>query len=1007
MRRDSRTDKWMATALGLIALAIMFAGTASPTHAQATGGSIAGIVVRFGSQSPVEGVRIEVVNTTLQTMTDAAGRFRLTSVQGDTVILRATRIGLQPVTQPVSVGSTDLRVVMQDAAISLDQIVVTGTSEGTQKRALGNAVSVLDISAKQVVAPVANVEQALKANAPGVYVLPSSGQVGSSGRIRVRGVSSITLGLQPILYIDGVRVDNRSRSRIPGSNQEGTNRLGDLDPADIESIEIIKGPAAATLYGTDASSGVIQVITKRGASGASRLVVSASAGANWIHDQEGRFRTYYRRNPDGSLFNYHPTQFEADRGTPFFRTGQVRDLDIQLSGGTNDLQYYVSGGNNLHEGPMAPNNARTSRARANFTAIVNSKTTLVANAAYTGGKTTFNNEGFRGTWQIYSPCISAACWTDGRGFAVGGIPHDDAARVYKDYEDRAIFTAGTTVTYRPWESFTNRLVLGFDKSNVAFHTVVELQTDPRILAAFGANALGFHSLARADITTKTVDYAGTYRTRLPRQIDSKTTIGFQYLGSYVESSGMTGRRFPAPGITAISAAADRTTTAPSATFLENNTVGIFLEEELSLNDRLFVTAAIRMDDNSAFGEEFSPITYPKLSASWVASEEPFWRFPFINTFKLRAAYGQSGRQPDNFASLAIYSPISAPGGVAGVAPASLGNARLGPERGEEIEAGFDAGLLDDRLGIEFTYYNKYTNDAILNQTTPPSLGYPGSSPVNIGKIRNTGLELQVKGSVLRRENLDWDLAFTSSYNTNRVLDMRGIPPLPIGPTQQTRQGWPLASFFGPKVIGATVADDGTVSNIRCDGGRGRDGLEPGGPAVDCATAPRVYLGRNTPKWEGSLASNVTLLRRLELSALMDYSIGSMAYSYNDGYPCDGLRACEINVFPEVAKANPLLAGDIVRSRETQVLGILYHTDMTYARLRQVSASYILPDRLLRALRASAATLTMTARNLPILYQRDKHTRYDPDVESNNGQFQLNFFAVPQPIQFLTSLRLTF
>src|SRR5207253_7371469 len=266
------------------------------------------------------------------------------------------------------------------------------------------------------------------------------------------------------------------------------------------------------------------------------------------------------------------------------------------------------------------------------------------------------------------------------------------------------------------------------------------------------------------------------------------------------------------------------TTSGSEDVLENKSAGVFVQEQLGINNRLFLTGALRADDNSAFGANFKFVTYPKLSASWVVNEEPFWkRNGALSTLKLRAAWGQAGQQPDAFAAQQSYAPTSGNAGVPTLTPQNLGNPDLKPERGEELEVGLDAGLFHDESTLSFTYYNNYTKDAIVPRTIKPSLGYPGTQLVNLGEVRNWGYEVQLDSRLFESQRFAGTLGFGFSYNNNRVLDLGGVPLVQyargtaIPQVQQDRVGYPIGSYFRVLLVSAQLDAKKNPINLLCKG----------------------------------------------------------------------------------------------------------------------------------------------------------------------------------------------
>ena len=1025
MRHSCRLS---AIAVALLAITV---GAADQATAQNV---VAGVVVGARNRQPLPGVRVLVEATGLFAVTDAAGRFHIENVVGVRVSLSAQLIGYRAVTLPVSVGATDIQLVLAELIINLDEIVVTGTAGETQRRAVGNTVAKIATAEIQAIAPTSDMFSALKAQAPSVHIRPSGGGAGEGGQIRIRGVNSLSLNNEPLIYVDGVRVDNSDRGIAASSTYwQGAHRLNDIPVQEIESIEIIKGSAAATLYGTEASNGVIQIITKRGRVGRPRVNVSMQQGANWVPNPGDRMPTMWSRLDDGSFHQsadcalpgapspcgFNAARNEALNGTPIFTTGHVQRYGVDVTGGSDELQYFIGAGWEEESGTVQPSALERFRLRTNLTAIVSPQLQVTANLGYSAAQTdyalTWFQQGGGGVAHVMYPDISATGrGADGRGFGNRLTPSQYRfAKIVSDNVDR--FTGGVTIRHEPSSWFSHRFTVGADYGATEGNLITERQTDLDILAKLGVEALGLRVVNNRTSQINTIDYAGSVNFDLTDRVRSKTSVGLQYYRQYIEFNEVRGEQFPGPGVTAVNAAAVK---FASGTFSENITVGTYVQQQFSLNDRLYLTAAIRADDNSAFGEDFDLVTYPKFGAAWVMSEEPFWPFSFINTFRVRGAYGQSGKQPISFAALRVFQPMTAPGDQAGVRPLSVGNPELGPERSEEYEIGFEAGLFDDRIGIDFNYYNKRTSDLILNRNIPPSAGFPGSQPVNIGEVTNTGIELMVTGVPIDTRDVRLELMFTAAQNSNLITDMGGVPPLNIV-TQQAREGFPVLGFFGRRVISADVAADPTtgapiVTNVMCDGGTGRDGVEQGGSPVDCATAPDLYHGRPTPEWEGAITTNLTLFNRLTLYGMIDYQVNVWVFDWNIGGNCASRLICATNQLADSAMAHPVRAANWTFFH----FGAAQHPDRSFARVRQISASYSLPQSWVKKMfGASSASVTLSARNLWLLWTRDKFGTGDPDIASSNGanqadgslaqQYYINFVPTPLNRQFVFSLRIGF
>jgi hypothetical protein len=415
---------------------------------------------------------------------------------------------------------------------------------------------------------------------------------------------------------------------------------------------------------------------------------------------------------------------------------------------------------------------------------------------------------------------------------------------------------------------------------------------------------------------------------------------------------------------------------------------------------VYVTAALRVDNNSAFGAEIDWVTYPKASLSWVLNEEPFFRenMPaFLETVKFRAAYGHSGQQPVSFAALRTYSPTPGPNNSAAVTPGSLGNPQLKPERGQELEIGFDAGAFQDRLGVELTYYNNHTKDAILLRSVAPSSGFTGSQWVNAGEIVNKGLELTVRGTPVQTRSLTWDLVFNMGTNHNEVTDLGGDEFIISGRTRAAL-GYPVGGWWLQKIVSAERATDGTLTNLMCAG-------ENNGAPVPCltgtaVTAPNVFLGRVTPSNEGSLTSTWRLWQRLRLTAMIDWQLGHYKFNNNTRARCAIFAVCRENMYPEEYDAR-LIAG---YQRGVSIQGE-FVVKASFAKFREISLGYDLPETYASRFGARGASINLAMRNL---HTWTNYSGLDPENTFLSGSPGfLEQDNLPQLAQFITTFRVAF
>jgi TonB-linked SusC/RagA family outer membrane protein len=1006
-------------------VALLCGGSAA---AQGNGTTISGQVTDSSAQRPLAGAEVFVLaggatTATRGARTDAAGRYTITGVPAGQLRVRARLLGyaLKELTLTVGAGETATAdFALMPRSTQLDQVVITGTGGVVQRRAVGNVIETIQAAEVLAVAPARSVEELVGARTPGVIVLPATGQVGTGAQLRVRGVGSLSLSNDPIIYIDGVRMDANT-SRGPGQRGgAGASRLNDVNPEDIESIEIIKGPAAATLYGTEASNGVVQIITKRGRAGRARWDFSTRQGTNWLANPEGRAGLLYACTAtsclasagaaQGQLVSFNLYQHESESGNgPIFRNGRNQGYIAALSGGTDANRYYLSGSYDHDVGVVPWNWDKKFTGRANIDAQAGTKLRLQGSVAHIRDRIRFA----QGAIEIdpFSQLVwgTPRTMTDRqRGFANAPPEMWQTVETHAD-NDRT--TLSLTGMYTPFEWFTHRVVTGLDVNSENNWSLWPRQAENADL--FGSNGQGFKSVGRATRSFLTLDYSASAKYDWRQSLQFTTSVGLQHYRAELSTITATANTFPAPPVTTVTGGTTRSSTED---FEANATVGMFLQQQAAWNNRVFLTAAVRGDDNSAFGEDYSAAYYPKFSASWVVSEEPWWKVPYVGDFRLRGALGAAGTQPGTFDAARTYEPSVGYTNIAGLIPQSYGNPQLRPERSQELELGFETSLFGGRADLSFTRYARNITDAIVEVPVPPSVGFPGNQVVNIGRVKGWGSELAANVRILQGGRVAWEIGTQLASNGNRIEDLGGQQFLTVGGggQAQNRVGYGIADFFLYKVRSAVLdpATGNVVSSI-CDGGQGKGGLEQGGPDVACSSAPRVYWGHSQPTWQAGFNTQVTLYDRLRLYARVDGNGGHLQSDteiralHNQG----STRAV-------IMRDDPFL--QVYRSIEADAPGTY---KAGFLRLREVSATYTVAPALASRLGASSATVSLAGRNLSMLWtaqhgwntSRDGEIRvdvaeqhvWDPEIRAN-GRLSNGYQTIlPPTASFTATLRLTF
>jgi TonB-linked SusC/RagA family outer membrane protein len=950
---------------------LVVGAAASPVRAQT--GTIVGQVTDSRSTQPLGLTAITVEGTRLGATAGADGRYRIVNVPIGRHSLAARRIGYVVVRQTVTVAANaeaTANFTLEAAAVALDQIVVTGTAGGELRRSISNAVSKIDASAELEKSAATNITSLLNARSPGLTVQTTSGRVGAVPAIQIRGRSSISLANNPLIYIDGVRVNSQTALGPVGTGGLGTQgalvagRLNDINPDDIESIEVISGPAAATIYGTEASSGVIQIITKRGSAGSGTVMTGqASVGSLQFRNAAGRIGDNYDKDKTGNLVLWNGVQQEADSGRPIFKTGLTRQYNASASGGQNLARYYLSSGYENDYGIEPNNSSRAANAHLNVSVPVGSSSDLTTSLNFVDKSDHLGAEvGASALFGAQVGHILLSAPTHGFFATLPQVPQ----QLYDNSDATNRFTGSVTVTNRPTNWFTQRGIVGLDyvgEDSRAIEHFAPPDLAATLSAATAAGRIG-QTLRHNSIIS--ADYNGTAKVNLTSALASNLSVGGQFYNTELNQSFLGSTGFPAPGVETVTAGAVKL--APDQQQTINTTIGAYAQEQLGWRDRLFITGAIRVDNNSAFGDQFKWVTYPKIGASWVVNEEPFWHWSStIPTLRLRAAYGESGRQPQAFSALRTFTPVTGANGASGVTPGTIGNPDLKPERGKELELGFESGITD-RLTTSLTYFSRRTYDEIINQPVAPSSGFPGSRFANLGRVDNHGLEIQATFQAIRKRNLAWEIAGNIGTNKDVIKSLGGLPSLitAVGPANVV--GYPVNGWWSKRVLSADRDANGFAANVKCDDGKGT--------GVACASAPFAFMGTQTPSTTGSVANTVTI-GRLRLYGLVDFKRGYTELGTVELERCAGILGaglCRANYFPNEYSA--LYDAEATVAAYSGNYWDQYFQNGNFVKLREVSATYDVPARWVRGL--SRVSFTLAAREL---HTWTKFRGLDPEAMS--------------------------
>ncbi|MGQ0540092.1 MAG: SusC/RagA family TonB-linked outer membrane protein [Gemmatimonadaceae bacterium] len=993
----------------------------SASVAQAQAGSIAVRVIDAASSNPIDQAQVSIVGTTLGGLSNSEGRVLIRGVTPGTHQLRVLRVGYAEQKRAVSVAAGSQATAefsLSAVAVSLAPVVTTATGE-TRRVEIGNAVSSISVSDVTQVAPVQNVFDALNARAPGVQIV-SGTQTGSGARVRIRGQNSLSLSNDPIYVIDGVRMTSNTGSSNLFTGGAQPSRVGDINPEEIESIEIVKGPSAATLYGTDAANGVIVITTKRGRAGSARWNVYAEGG--FIEDRNTyptAYTTFGKRIVNGvpqttnAPLNFcNNTRvalnqctvdsvaslnvFEEPDLTPL-GTGYRSQYGLQLSGGTEAVRYFLSGEREdetgllelpeferrrfdstntlIREWTERPNVLGRTSARANLNATVNSRLDLAVNTNFINLAQRFSLESNATAGlgsQIFggpgcNPCAPERRVGGGLGTPLNGYRAWTPGYTWQEKAGQRLnrFIGSLNANWRPTSWWQNRLTFGNDLTDRVDDNLLFRGEGPPISATYRN---GFKENTRTDIRNMTADLSSA-ATWTPRQwLNLKTTVGAQYIYYTFERNLAGGEDLP-PGTQTSGAAA--TEYSNEATTLQK-TLGFFVEEAAAINDRLFLTAAVRSDQNSAFGTNFQRVLYPKGSLSWIVSDEGF--FPslgWLNQLRLRLAAGTSGVQPGPNDALRTFAATTANirgVDVPAVVSGDIGNPDLKPERSSEFEGGFEAKLLNDRVSLDVTYYRKKTRDALIDAIVAPSLGSANEVKRNLGSVENNGWELMLSSQLLDREAFAIDITLNGSTNANKLISLGGTPPQ-IGTTIRVVEGFPLFGFWAQPITGWQDKNGDGLLTYHADPNLNEVFV---GDSV-------VFRGYTTPRHVATLTTGFDLFkRRLRLQTMFDYRGGNLHYNNTERIRCVSRQNCAGLMDPNASFDNQAM---VVANRDhpSRTLDGFFQPG-EFVRLRELSAVYNLsPSLAARLFRARSASIVATARNLKFWTD---YRGVDPETEFN-------------------------
>jgi TonB-linked SusC/RagA family outer membrane protein len=1069
-----------------------------PARVMAQGATITGTVTGEGG-TPLVGVTVSIAGMGLGSQTAADGKYSFTvpasRVTGQTVTLNARRVGYLPQSVPITLnaGTITHDFAMVSTPLQLEQVIVTGAGTSQVRERIGSSISTVDTGQVLRAAQPQNVISALSGTTPNVRVNTQSGEPGGSAFVLIRGATSVTGTNQPLIVVDNQPIDNQTISTSGGDASTVTqNRAADINPNDIESIQVLKGAAASAIYGARAANGVILITTKRGANGPTRWTITSTQTFDQVI-KTFPLQTQFGQGFNGTAFSCAgPDCFDArglswgpalngtptfDHGKEIYDTGLTSDNAISLSGGNDRTTFYLSGGLTDQLGVMKGPNNRYDRTTFRLSAshqLINTLT-LGGNFSYfntrgnyvqKGSNTSglllgalrtppnFNNQPFldpiSGLQRSYRfPQPSPASITSTRGYDNPFFILDNPA----NRSELGRFLGNVKADWVPttWLRFSE--TFGADN-----------YTDSRVEGApLSSSTLPVGYVQRYTINNLEIDHnlTATASHTFSDNIDTRLILGQNLNSRRYRDVNVFGNTLIAPTPFAIQ---NTVSSTPTETRSLRHIAAYFAQAEGDFYNELHVTAGVRDDGFSTFGEGHRTALYPKIDAAWTFTRyinpEYTTGRGWLTNGRLRAAYGETGREPPVYATISALSSTSLFGsgfqdfigstqsGVGGlVTGGNVGNPDLKPERNREGEVGFDLGLLDSRGDFSFTYYNKRSSDVILSAPVNAASTGAQTGLVNGASISNKGVEISANARPYTSQNVDVSIGANYAKNNGRVLSLlEGVQFVPYNNEGFTGAIGSSTVGYAPGVLrgqdwircgyGESFTDLKGVSHdvdSECGGAkkgalylRADSNVVAGQPVVN---PDEQVIADPNPKWTAGFNAAVRY-GRFQFSTLFDMRRGGQVWdgtrSALDRFGTSEeslLRTSTSGVFgqnilPDETVAGPGAGqvafktpldwqrwftglGGSASSVQSQFV-----EDGSFVKWREVSLSYTLDNAFLRdRLGFGNALIRVAGRNL---HTWTKYKGLDPETNLGGAEFLtqgIDFFQNPQTRSFVVSVTL--
>lgn len=955
--------------------------------------TIKGTVIDAKSGEPLIGANIFIKELAIGAAADIDGRFSFVvseqHIRGQVVTLAVRYIGFKTKEEKITLtpGVINRDFKLDEDVFQMDAVVVTGIASKTSKAISEVAVSRVSASKITELQPSQNLSQLLSGKISGVNINISSGNAGSGYNFFVRGGGGINGDGQPLIYVDGVRVENLSLN--PYGRATGGQRvssLSTLNPNDIENIEVLKGPAAASTYGTNASNGVVLITTKSG---------KLRAGLDRPYMINYQFTYGTNEQP----FKYPSEFLNADTLNGVLKnSGIIREHTLNINGSVGGLRYYASYQNRFDAGTL-PNQNYLDRntLKANIDAVGSDKLVLRLNTSYSWAKIRKAPNDDNLTGWIYNALLYYPVYTTDKS----------ALEAISDKHDLNNLVMSGSMQWTPLQNFEINAGAGVD-----FNQYAQDQLLPYGYTYRGVQT-GERAMYKRESRQNTYDLNARYNFKdiFIDRLTLSTIVGTQIIARRTTSNRIQVQNFSNANIYEIASA--KTILDRGDFMAERREAGIFANFPFSYDDTYFWTLGIRRDYSSAVGSKSPSITYPNLSLavrldrfSFLPSEIPL--------LKLRTSYGESGQLPNNTDGLPMtYQVVVGGGGLGGYNFNAVGNREIEPERIKEYEFGFDTEFLR-MFSLEFTYYMQNATKSIVRSTLPPSTGLGDYSfPYNVGSVETKGFETLFQVNPIRTSDYDLAMSFIWNYQKNRVVDLGGTEEIQTGRMTVLRPGFPKFQFFEYQVLGAKFDAAGKYTG-----------------EVDL-TSEKVSLGNPFPDHSGSVSLNFRFLKNFQLYGLLEWGLNNRVFSYNirrsvlaasykpylDLQAKLGLKRTDRPYDPSIQPLAPGTPEYIEAANEYAKMDPRYYGNFiynaAYLYFRELSISYDFTELLTEFFSArtvSGVQVGIAVRNLFKLskYKLDPELNFGgPQSDGGLGDVGTDMGSLPQPRTINFWVRLIF